>query len=68
MAWPALNQPALSPTRGSGDGGVGDMSGAPESETPFTEEDRAHAASASTLIANEAYESLDGMEGEGGEL
>jgi hypothetical protein len=41
----------------------GDMSGEPESETPFIEDDRAHAASASTLIAKEAYGSLEAMLG-----
>src|SRR3982751_3161326 len=59
IAWPALNHPPLRPTRGSGDGGDVDMSGAPERATPFIEVDRAHAAMASTPIANEAYENVD---------
>src|SRR3954468_3175859 len=61
IAMPGLNQAPLSPTRGSGEGAVVDMSGAPESATPFIDELRAQAARASTPIANEAYDSLDFM-------
>src|SRR6476620_8469308 len=61
IAVPGLNQPPLRPTRGSGEGGVVDMSGAPESATPFIDELRAHAARASAAIANEAYDNLDFM-------
>src|SRR3954466_5771757 len=61
MAVPGLNQPPLSPTRGSGEGAVVDMSGAPESATPFIDELRAHAARASIAIANEPYFNLDFM-------
>src|SRR5256885_8718072 len=67
----ALNQPPLRPTRGSGDGGIGDMSGVPESATPFIEDDRAHAAKASTPIAKEANDNFDFMvdrDGEGWRL
>ena len=48
IAWPALNQPDGRPTRGSGEGGFGDMSGTPASEMPFIDDERAHAAKAST--------------------
>src|SRR5690349_13688146 len=61
IAVPALNQPPLRPTRGSGEGGVVDMSGAPESATPFIDELRAQAARASAPSASEAYDNLDFM-------
>src|SRR5919205_1914163 len=61
IAVPALNQPPLRPTRGSGEGGVVDMSGAPESATPFIDELRAHPARASTPIASEADDNLNFM-------
>src|SRR5689334_22006566 len=67
IAVPALNQPPLRPTRGSGEGGVVDMSGAPESATPFIEALRAQAASASAPIANETCHSFDFMSDRGGE-
>src|ERR1051325_8474231 len=66
IAVPALNQPPLRPTRGSGEGGDVDMSGAPESATPFIDELRAQAARASTPIANEAYDNFDFMTELGG--
>src|SRR5881394_2397575 len=59
IAWAASNQPALRPTRRSGEGGVGDMSGAPDNETPFIEVDRAHAPTASTPKASEANKDFD---------
>src|SRR4051794_8569772 len=61
IAWPALNQPPLSPTRGSGDGALVERSGTPDRDTPVVEDDRAHAAKASTPIASEAYDNLDFM-------
>jgi len=66
IAVPALNQPPLRPTRGSGEGGDVDMSGAPDSATPFIEELRAQAARASAPIASEAYDNLDFMTELGG--
>src|SRR5437588_10470183 len=58
-ACPASHHPALSPTRGSGVGGVVDMSGAPDSDTPFMDEYRAHAPKARAPIASTTYDKLD---------
>src|SRR6478672_11419280 len=66
-AVPASNQPPLSPTRGSGEGGEVDMSGAPDSATPFIVDDRAQPTKASTPIASEAYDKVDFMETRSGE-
>src|SRR5947209_1869807 len=68
IACAAVNHPAPSPTRGSGEGAVGDMSGAPDSETPFIDDDRAQAPNAIAPSANDMYKALDFMGGweEGG--
>src|SRR5580765_1526585 len=68
IAWPASNQPALRPTRRSGEGGVGDMSGAPDSETPFIDVEREHAPMASTPNASEANKDFDVIVNLGGGL
>src|SRR5690349_15693847 len=59
IAVPASNHPALRPMRESGDGGVGDMSGTPESVMPFIEDDRAHAAMASSPSETETSSFFD---------
>src|SRR5690348_17000418 len=59
IACPALNHPALRPTRRSGDGGRTDMSGVPESNTPLVDVERAQAPMASTPSASETYRDFD---------